>query len=66
MKPNPVGRPKKPENQLRKKRYLRLTDDESELISQWGGSLQEFVDHHVSRLIRIEKNRKTLKKAGVL
>lgn len=48
------GRPKLPDNQIKKKRSLRLSDDQVMIIESWG-SLQEFVDHHVQALIRLNE-----------
>jgi hypothetical protein len=60
-KPKSVGRPKKADNELRKKRWIRLSDDDMDLIVDlFGGSLQEFVDHSLQRLHKLEIQRKEI------
>jgi hypothetical protein len=51
------GRRPLPEHKFKKRRSLRLTDEQMDLVLRWG-SLQEFVDHHIKDLERFNNTAK--------
>ncbi len=64
-KKKPVGRPKLPDQLVKKKRYLRVSDLDMNIISSLTGwSLQEFVDHYILDLVALENERCALIGSG--